>query len=190
MSQNFIFNASFFKLLNKIDEDLRHQVLEKGCPNCGGQLHQSNYPRSPLGLPKLFRSYCEERFSFCCAQCRKRTTPPSVRFFGRRWFVAPVFVLLSLLRLGINERRLSQIKRHFNITVSESTWKRWRSWWRNKFQSTKFWLQEKGSVVPNLSEAVELPRALLRLFKGHLMKKMQQLLRFLAPLTAGLLRAV
>lgn len=190
MSQNFVFNASFFELLIKIDTELAKEVLAKGCPYCGSRLHQSNYPRSPFGLSQPFRSYCNERNSFCCSNCRKRTTPSSVRFFGRRRFVALIFVLMSVLTLGMNERRLRQVKRHLNITVSESTWKRWRSWWRNSFQSTKFWLQEKGIVKPSLQESVWLPRTLYRLFKGTLIEKIPKLLRFLSPLTGGDLRAV
>ena len=190
MSQNFLFKASFFTLLMQIDSELADNTLKEGCPRCGGPLHLANYPRSPFGLPKQFRRYCDERISFCCAQCRKRTTPPSVRFFGRRWFVAPVFILLSLLMLGINERRLAQIKQHFGISVSESTWKRWRAWWRQSFQRTKFWLQAKGSVISHLQTNLGLPRALLRLFPGSLIEKIPKLLQFFSPLTAGSLCAI
>lgn len=72
MSQNFISNASSFELVNKIDADLINKVVENGCPYCCGRLHQANYPRSPFGLSQQFRSYCDERISFCCATCRKK----------------------------------------------------------------------------------------------------------------------
>ncbi len=174
MSQKFVLNASVFEILSKIDAELAGNLLKTGCPYCGGKLHQANYPRSLFGLALPFRVYCEERLSFCCSSCRKRTTPPSVRFFGRRWYVAPIFILLSILMLGINERRLVQIKKHFGLTVSESTWKRWRAWWRDQFIETPFWL----------------PRALYRLFTGSLIEKIPKLLQFLSPLTGGNLRAV
>ena len=80
MSQNFLYNASFHSLLNTIDQELAEQTKEKGCSYCGKQLHQADYPRSPFGLPAQFRTAYEERFSFCCTDCRKRTTPASVRF--------------------------------------------------------------------------------------------------------------
>lgn len=190
MSQKFVLNASVFEVLSKIDAELADNLLKMGCPYCGGKLHQANYPRSPFGLLQQFRPYFEERLSFCCRSCRKRTTPPSVRFFGRRWYVAPVFILLSVLMLGINERRLMQIKKQFGLTVSESTWKRWRAWWRHEFAETTFWLQAKGSVISHLQEKIWLPRALYRLFSGSLIEKIPKLLQFLSPLTGGNLRAV
>ena len=116
MSHNFLFDASFHELLTQIDQDLAKAIQESGCPDCAGNLHQANYPRSPFGLLAVFRVYYNERLSFCCADCRKRFTPPSVRFFGRRWFVAPVFLLICLFKLGINERRIAQVKQHFGIT--------------------------------------------------------------------------
>lgn len=45
----------------------------------------------------------------------------------------------------VNEHRLAQIKRHFGITVSESTWKRWRRWWRIAFNKTRFWKQARST---------------------------------------------
>lgn len=139
MSHKFLFNSTFHALLLiEIDRELAESTRQKGCP-CGGSLHRSSYPRSPFGLPPKLRFAYQERFSFCCNICRQRTTSPSVRFFGRRWHPAPLFLLISALTLSINEHLLAQIKRHFGITVSESTWKRWRRWWRDTFVETAFW---------------------------------------------------
>jgi hypothetical protein len=190
MSHNFLFNASFHSLLVKIDQDMAREVHQRGC-HCRKKLHQSNYPRSPVGISPVFRSYYCERHSFCCDICRQRTTPPSVRFLGRRWFPAPFLILISALKLGINERRLEQVNKHFGITVSESTWKRWRMWWRDLFAATRFWQQAKGLVPITLLEGNQsLPRRLLSVFSGAFEEKMCLLLRFLAPLTAGVLCAV
>jgi hypothetical protein len=186
MSHNLLFNASFHLLLNTIDQELAQAVQEAGCV-CGGKLHRANYPRSPSGLLPPFRPHYEERFSFCCDNCRKRTTSQSVRFFGRRWFPAPVHLLISLLRLGVNERRLMQVKQHFGITVSESTWKRWRRWWRDVFSTTSFWKKYQGSIATAMKESLPCPRALWGAFRD---KKMRGLLCFLAPCTAGILRAI
>lgn len=190
MSQKFLFNASFHLLLIAIDQELANDTLKRGCQYCGGKLHLADYPRSPVGIPSSLRRYYEERLSFCCDTCRKRTTPPSVRFFGRRWYPAPFHLLVSALMLRINEHRLSQIKRHFGITVTESTWKRWRRWWRNFFPSTSFWRQEKALALPIDMTNKSFPRVLLNLFESTLEKKMTLLLRFLSPLTGGVLRAV
>ena len=190
MSQNFVFSATFHLILNNIDQEIADKVKQKGCLCCGNKLHKANYPRSPVGLPSQFRKHYDERLSFCCDICRKRTTPQSVRFFGRRWFPAPLLILISALTLGINERRLAAVKRHFGITISESTWKRWRRWWRESFTATLFWQQAKGLVPITIETNKSFPRVLLDVFQGVLEEKIRLLLRFLSPLTSGVLRAV
>lgn len=168
-------------------------ALKQGCPHpgCKGKLHRADYPRSPMGLPADFRDLYNHRHSLCCDTCRKRTTPASVRFFGRRWYPAPLFILLSLLTCGISQRRLTQVKRHLGFVASESTWRRWRQWWRTHFVQTRFWQQEKGRVppTPELSRG-PFPSVLLNLLKGRATEKIPLLLDFLSPPTAGNLRAV
>ena len=188
MSHKFLLSSTFHTLLIAIDREFAEATRKQGC-SCGGKLHQSNYPRSPFGLPFEFRSAYEERFSFCCSDCRKRTTSPSVRFFGRRWYPAPLLLLISALMMSVNEHRLAQIKRHFGITVSESTWKRWRRWWRIAFNKTRFWKQARGSI-PESKKSVTIVRRMLQAFKGLIDNKLILLLKFLAPITAGNLRAV
>ena len=190
MSQNFLFDTRFHLLLNKIDQEFAEKVRQQGC-SCGGKLHQADYPRSPFGLPALFRTHYDERISFCCSLCRKRTTPQSVRFFGRRWFPAPLLLFISVLTLGVNKRRCAQVRRYFGIAISEPTWRRWRQWWRDSFITTPFWQQAKGSF-PTTDQIMQgpFPRVLLTIFKGKIEEKMILLLRFLAPLTTGVLRAI
>ena len=191
MSQNFLLNASFHLFLNKIDQELADKTQSEGCQFCGGKLHQDDYPRSPLGIPAKLRTYYDNHLGFCCVDCRKRTTPMSVRFFGRRWYPAPLFILISLLTLGINKRRLAQIKKYFALAVSETTWRRWRKWWRDAFTQTQFWQKEKGRLPP-IPAIIQgpYPRVLLDVLQGKLEEKMGLLLQFLSPLTGGVLRAV
>lgn len=188
MSHKFPFDSTFHRVLVAIDRELSELTRQQGCP-CGGRLHQSNYPRSPMGLPVEFRSSYDERLSFCCGDCRKRTTSPSVRFFGRRWYPAPLLILISALMVRINDHRLTQIKRHFGITVTESTWKRWRRWWRDIFSETRFLKQARG-LIHESKKTLNLPRRMLRTFHGAINEKVILLLQFLSPITAGDLRAV
>ena len=188
MSHKFLLNSRFHSLLIMIDRDLAEEVRQKGCP-CGGVLHRSNYPRSPFGLLPKYRESYEERFSFCCNDCRRRMTPRSVRYFGRRWYPAPLLLLISALMLSINEHRLTQIKRHFGITVSESTWKRWRRWWRSVFVETDFWKHVR-SLIPEPKKTVIIVRRMLHSFQGTIDNKMTLLLKFMSPITAGHFRAV
>ena len=54
MSHKFIFRSTFHSLLIAIDREIAEATRKKGC-DCGGALHQSNYPRSPFGLSAEFR---------------------------------------------------------------------------------------------------------------------------------------
>jgi len=44
--------------------------------------------------------------SFCCALdgCRSRATPPSLRFLGRKVYLAAIVVLIAILRHGATAR--------------------------------------------------------------------------------------
>jgi hypothetical protein len=92
-------DIKFFKLLLHIDHELAAQTRAVGCP-CGGILHQANYPRKPRGCPNELRSVYASRFSFSCNRCRKRATSQSVRFLGRRVYLALAVVLVSARLAG------------------------------------------------------------------------------------------
>lgn len=189
MLHKFLENTSFHILLTRIDDTLAEEVQQKGCPYCGGKLHYSDYPRSPFGVSAAFRDYYQSRRSFCCAQCRKRTTSPSVRFFGRRWYYAPFFILINALIGKASARRLVGIQRYLGLTISKRTWRRWRKWWHEYFPTTSFWKKMKGLISIHAING-PFPRTLLSPEVKGLEEKVTTLLQFLAPITAGALRAV
>ena len=191
MSQNFLYKSSFHERLTEIDCELANICAEKGCSHCGSALHQANYPRSPMGMPSAFRDQYSQRISFCCVDCRKRTTPPSVRFFGRRWYPAPLFIFISIMVCGINKRRIALIKRHFGIVVRESTWRRWRKWFSSEFVVTKFWQKTKGqlSAGDEITQCVH-PRTIYNLYTGNIEQKMLLFLRLLSPLTIDIVHII
>lgn len=189
MSHKFLMASSFHSLLTVMDYELAEQERVKGCVYCGGRLHRSNYPRSPFGVPMRHRAYYEERFSHCCGVCRKRTTPPSVRFFGRYWFPAPLLILISALANGVTNKLCSRLKRLFGVMINKKTWKRWQRWWRDIFGVTPFWKGNTG-IIPIAQLTAPFPRALLVIYSGTLQNRLVSVLQFLAPLTAGVLRAV
>ncbi len=82
----------------------------KGC-SCGGRLHSANYPRAPRGGPDHLPEEYRSRFSFCCDRdgCRKRMTPPSVRFLGRKVYLGAVVILVSAMRQGPTPRRVREL---------------------------------------------------------------------------------
>ena len=92
-------NARVWAFLKTIDAAEAETYRSAGCPRCGGELHSPTYPRKPHGLAPELRDD-SRRFSFCCAACRRRVSPPSSRFFGRRFRVAPLFLVVSVLMLA------------------------------------------------------------------------------------------
>ena len=96
MCQSLPLNASFWFTLFQLDWQIADQVRRQNCRHCAGKLHMANYPRKPRGVPRevLGQAYAL-RLSFCCAVCRKRTTPPSVRFLGPKVYLGIIITLLS-----------------------------------------------------------------------------------------------
>jgi len=116
-----ISNPNFHTQLFALDLDTAADVKTQGCRHCGGKLHQANYSRTGFGLSPQISPIYSLRFSFCCANCRRRTTPPSMRFFGRRRYPAALFVLLCASRLVPDERTRERLVRRFGLHLSLST---------------------------------------------------------------------
>lgn len=185
MSHRFLVSASFYSFLFRIDAERAEEVREAGC-GCGGRLHQSNYPRKPRGGPDDLGKEHNERLSFCCDQdgCRKRATPPSVRFFGRRVYLAAVVTLVAAVTHGATAARTRKLVALVG-DVSGRTLSRWRSWWRETFPTTEFWREHGQRLSPALA-ADGLPACLVERFAGHdLRARLVAALRFLAPLTTA-----
>ena len=94
----------FFERLTAVDAMITAKVAASACSRCGGPLHVGNYPRKPRG--GLLATAGEDfvlRFSLCCGRegCRRRTTPPSVRFLGRRVYLGAVVILASAIVMAI-----------------------------------------------------------------------------------------
>ena len=94
-----LFQHRVWAFLKTIDAAEAERCWAAGCPRCGGELHSASYPRKPHGLAPALRADAR-RHSLCCAACRRRVLPPSVRFFGRRFRVAPLFLVVSVLVLS------------------------------------------------------------------------------------------
>jgi hypothetical protein len=168
----------FFTLLLQIDRELAAQTQADGCA-CSGPLHRADYPRKPRGCPPELRSSVDRRFSFCCHTCRKRTTAPSVRFLGRRVYLALVVVLSSSRHAGSN----SAARLVAELGIAWHTLQRWRAWWQEAFTRTPLWRAACGAFMPPL-HAAQLPEALLERFVGaDAAARMSAALRFLAPLS-------
>jgi hypothetical protein len=176
-------SRSLWSFLLSIDKDLAESARQKGC-SCGGRLHCANYPRSPRGGPDHLPEEYRSRFSFCCDRdgCRKRVTPPSVRFLGRKVYLGAVVILISAMRQGPTPRRVRELSRLFG--VDRATIVRWQAFWRDHVPRTPFWKVARGRLVP-VVEIAALPRSLLEAFcrTDDPCQGWVRLLRFLSPIT-------
>jgi len=173
-------SPKFFSLLLQIDANAADQMHGTVCPHCcAGVLHCANYPRKPKACPKeVLRDY-QSRWSFCCNLCRKRTTPMSVRFLGRRVYVALAVVVLAVKRNKINAAVTELVE---TLGVPERTIARWRQWWLGLFPATALWQAQCARFMPPV-QIVDLPVSLIERFTGGAHETMLRLLNFLSPLS-------
>ena len=122
------------------------------------------------------------RLSFCCARegCRRRTTPPSVRYLGRRVYLGAVVVLATAMQAGITAARATGLRDLLGVSVP--TLKRWRRWWQESFVTSAFWRAAKARVMPPVATA-GLPSSLLERFVGDEQTRLLHTLKFLCPMT-------
>ena len=186
MSYSLLGDARLYELLSLVDQEFAAESQAAGCRVCGGRLHSARYPRKPkvCGGPDDSRPSAW-RFSFCCARegCRRRTTPPSVRYLGRRVYLGAVVVLGTAMQAGITPARAQHL--HDLLGMSQRTLHRWRRWWRTTFPTTAFWRATQGFFTP-LVRNDTLPASLLERFRGpDAGLQLLRLLRFLGPLTTN-----
>jgi hypothetical protein len=175
--------ARFWSVLLAIDQDLAEMTRKKACP-CGGHLHCANYLRKPRGTPLQLPEPQRLRLSFCCDRdgCRKRATPPSVRFLGPKVYVGAVIIVISAMRQGPTPRRVRELSRRFG--ADRRTIARWQVFWREHFPQTPFWKVAQARLVPVVKIAT-LPYSLVDAFLGRHRpcRGWTLLLRFLSPIT-------
>jgi hypothetical protein len=176
-------DTRFHELLLAIDRDLADACRGEGC-SCGGRRHSARYPRKPRGRPARLGPEHDLRFSFCCAVdgCRSRATPPSLRFLGRKIYVATIVVLIAILQHGVSDARIERLAEV--VAVDRRTVERWRTWWRDGFTATPFWRIARAAFMPPVDHD-RLPAALIERFTGDGGDQLVALLRFLGPVTGG-----
>lgn len=173
--------SNFFHALQQIDLAIVQEVRRAGCPQCGGPLHRSDYTRKPRG--GAIAAAGEEhtrRFSLCCGRegCRKRATPPSVRFLGRHVYLGAALLVASILLLTHPEPA-----EPVRLTgIPAQTMARWSRWWRTIFTSTALFIVLKGRFFSPPDEEL-LPLSLLEHLHGSAEERLTSMLKLLAPST-------
>jgi len=181
----FLDAASFWQLLTAADHEIADAARAKGCV-CGGRLHSARYPRKPRGVPRaLLGTDYEKRLSLCCNQdgCRRRCTPPSVRYFGRRVYLGVMVTLATAAEHGLSPSRRRRLIEQ--LGVSPRTVERWVRDWRERLPATRLWTELRGRLASPLMPT-QLPGALLGAVQGEdLACRLQHVLVLLMPLSSG-----
>jgi hypothetical protein len=182
----YVVDDKILQWLVDLDEGACARVAAAGCRWCGGPLHRSDYPRKPRGgLLVAAGEVFTRRLSLCCGWegCRRRATPPSVRFLGRRVYLGAAVVVAGMAAQALATAR--HVKRATGIPAR--TIERWRQWWQTRFASSALFEAKRGIFVPPLV-VTELPRALLERFGDagrDPARALVQTLGFLSPLTTA-----
>ena len=167
MCHDFISDASFWQRLFVLDQFIAREVRAQGCPHCGDALHSAIYPRKPRGVARgLLGDNYQSRLSFCCKRdgCRRRCTPPSVRFMGRKVYLGVLITLVCALEHGLTPRRRARLVDELDLWPQ--TFARWRCWWRAHVPATRHWLSLRTRLLP-VGDSGALPDALLGQLSGE-----------------------
>ena len=179
------FGREFFAWLEQLEEQLTLRVAAANCAARGGALHRSDYRRKPRG--GLIAAEGEDsmvRFSLCCGRegCRKRATPPSLRFLGRRVYLGAVVIVASMVAQALGTAK--QIRGATG--VPGRTVRRWLDWWRGPFLSTEVFVMLRARWVGIAVD--QIPESTRARLEGAPEERVQTVLQLLAPLTTSSVR--
>ena len=182
MVEDLDLRREVFLLLVRLDESVMHRVAAAGCRWCEGRLHRSDYGRKPRGA--LIAPAGEEfvrRFSLCCARegCRKRATPPSVRFLGRRVYLGAVVIVASIVALAL--RTAGEMRRRTGVPAR--TTRRWLGWWQGAFLDTEVFVTICARLIG--VDAGQVPASIVGRLADTSTERVRRMLEWLAPLTTG-----
>lgn len=183
--QSYLADKSLFAFFENCDSNLAESCRQGGCLHCSGTLHRADYKRKPRGRPEDKKTPDDVyRDSFCCDQegCRKRHTPPSVRFLGRKVYWSVVVVLMSAMRHGLKPGRVEILRE--SLGIDRRTLERWRTWWLEEFVQSPFWKVARARLMPLICE-VTLPWSLCQAFGMDGRDRLLDLLKFLSPITTA-----
>ena len=185
MFSQFAFGREFFATLEAIDRKIAGEVGASRCRRCGGPLHRGDYDRKPRGA--VFAPEGETfvvRFSFCCGAegCRKRATPPSLRFLGRRVYLGAVVLVASVLAQALTQA--AEIRTATGVPAR--TVRRWLDWWRGGFLSTAVFVALRARLVGLAVD--QIPAAILTALPGAIEEQVRAMLRLLCPLSTTSVR--
>jgi hypothetical protein len=182
MFDQVFLGREFFEMLERQDEAIAERVAAAGCPVCAGPLHRGDYDRKPRGglIARAGEAFVK-RFSLCCGRegCRKRATPPSLRFLGRRVYVGAVVILASIVAHALGVAAQARAA----TGVPARTTRRWLAWWMGPFLSTEVFVAIRARLIE--VNAAALPASILNRLPGTVTEQVGLLVTLLAPISTG-----
>lgn len=159
-------DSRFLAVLLRMDVELAAAARAAGC-ECGGRLHQGNFARKPRGVRGERVEGAQIRLSFCCGRegCRKRKTPASVRFLGRRVYWGVVVVIGAAFEGGVTAKRVRGLAELIGYPIDRRTLTRWVKWWRAGVPKSRAWKVMRGLFSGEV-ETGRLPLSLLEMMAG------------------------
>lgn len=179
------FHADLFEI--DVAAAVAVQTGRCGRPGCGGRLDVANYPRKVRGLGEgaAAAGRYDSRLSLCCSVrgCRRRATPPSVRFLGRFVYAMRVLVAWAASRPAPSRAASASVP---TPAPSRQTTKRWEGYWGARVgQDARMSLLVAALVVSSGAVAPNLVVALMRSAQGTETERTLTTHRLLAPLTTA-----
>ena len=126
------------------------------CRHCKGKsLYADPYPRKPRGFPpvlpqEVISKYFSFRFSFLCNDCNRRTTPRSVRFLGRKIYIAPSILWVTYTAEQGHLPDLAILRNILEPFFGAKTSGRWLDWWREAVWKSPFWKEFQGQILSTI----------------------------------------
>jgi hypothetical protein len=180
--QRLLRDLVFYQRLEHCDEEIAIERRARGC-SCGGPLHQAHFRRKPRGEPAGVGTMFGRRFSYCCGRCRARATPESLRYLGRKVYVAAVVLLLPASGHRLPPNVVATLRKA--VGPSLRTLRRWLTWWTKTFTRMPFWKVARARLMPVLDEAA-LPASLVERFaSGDDYADVEHALAFIGPVTTA-----
>lgn len=178
---DFMKDSKFCQILDSIDTELVRATQGRHCPRplCGQSLDRADYVRKVDPLTVGCSASFAKVYALCCRKCRRRVRVPSVRFAGRMRTILPLFLLASLFIRTLTTRRIHLLKAR--LAVTESTLRRWRSWFAKIFPRTKTIRRLQG-VAPALFHESGIRRFVVMPLVHRELPHIAALLKWFSPL--------
>ena len=184
--------------LCQLDFEYAQKYKSQGSPCCGAALHVSNFKRNPRGIGvdiledlEGYELEWELRYSFCCSKCRKRFTPASFRFLGRKHYWGWLLLIQCALAGGVfAQQQLKKKLQAYQIGLDQRTLERWLAWWESVVGNSPFWKSFKGRFMAPIDPKYIPAGLLCRIFeraKEDLQMTLTEVLGHLRPLTGHLI---